>query len=121
MGMPPVQIRADHIAIIEASGEGLVITCARGHRTKVPLGQCGLFGLLLMRSDSPFALQPIEADVVWPSTHVKQVLIDLVNNGFHDYQAQDGIHRIPAHDILVRPSSIYPAQSVNFHIDRYDC
>jgi hypothetical protein len=121
MGMPPVQIRADHIFIIEATGEGVVITCARCHRANVPLGQCRLFGLLLKRSDSPFAPLPIEPNVVWPSAHVKQVFNDLVNNGFHNYQDQNGIYRIDAHDVLVQPSLTYPAQSVGFQSDRDDC
>jgi len=121
MGMPPVQIRADYIAIIEASGEGLVITCTRCHRTKVPLGQCRLFGLLIKRSDSPFTAEPIEADVVWPTNLVKQVSSDLINNGFHDFRDANGVHKILDREVFVQPSLIYPAQMVSFYIDRYGC
>ena len=67
-------------------------------------------------------VRPIESDVAWPTSHVKQVLHDLVNESYHDFQHGESMAytRIYAHEVLVQPSLMYPAQSVSYYIDRYE-
>ena len=72
--------------------------------------------MLSRQCDDPFSSKSIKTDVVWPTLHAKQILYNLVNDGFHKFQHTQRIVRIDAHEVLVQFSLTYPAQSVSSYI-----